>query len=92
MLDVVTPECAKHALEYCHEQAGTTWVTNGKGHRKFCLWIVGTGMPLEIFLLGKNTMTSPTVPHKRRPLTYMHTAHVLPYQPPPLYETSIPQL
>ena len=49
-------------------------------------------MPLEIFLLGKKTMTYPTMPYKLRPLIYVHTALVLPDQSPTLlYDTGISQ-
>ena len=63
-----------------------------KGHRKCCLWMMGTGMPLEPFLLGKKMMTYPKMSHERSPLVNTRTALVLPYQSPTLFEIFIPPL
>ena len=91
MFDVIMHRCAKHASEYRQEQAGTTWGQQRERSSQVLPLDSGNLDASENILLGKNTITYPTVPHKRRPLIYMHTGLVPPYQSPTLYDAGISQ-
>ena len=92
MFDVRMHECAKHPSKYRQEQAGTTWGQQPERSSEVLPLDSGNLEASGNTSSQKKMMTYPTVRHNIRPVIYMHTAFVLPYQLPTLYETGIPQL
>ena len=91
MFNVLMHECAKCASECRQEQAGTTWGQERERSSQVLPLDRGKLEASENIFSHKKMMTYPTVPHNIRPLIYMHTALVLSYQQPTLYDTGIPQ-
>ena len=90
MFDVLMHECAKHASEYHQGQAGTTWGQQRRRSSQVSPVDIGN-LEASGNISSQKVMTYPTVPHNiLRPSICTHTALVLPYQSPTLYDTGIP--
>ena len=72
MLDVLMHECAKHASEYCQEQAGTTWGQQRESSSQVLPLDSGNLEASGNTSSQRKIMAYPTLPHNIRPLICIH--------------------